>query len=144
MNVPAITECKSLADVRAQSRAITKMATDIVAEPIVQTGYMMSNQSGQTAFINIMSMAKKRLTKLFPAADWTDPLYERLMAEAKYICAQCIHLKYECRERRQPYDHLKDATIRIEKMVRDMFNTYADTVNMLEGGHAISQQTSST
>lgn len=132
MNVPAISECKSLAEVHSQSLAITKMATDLVNEPIVQTGYMMSGQSGQTAFINVMSMAKKRLSAYFPAADWKDPLYERLMAEAKLICAECIHLKYECRQRRQPYDHLKDATLRIRKMVRDTFNSYADTINKLE------------
>jgi hypothetical protein len=54
------------------------------------------------------------------------------MAEAKLICAECIHLKYECRQRRQPYDHLKDATERIRKMVRDVFNSYADTINKLE------------
>lgn len=132
MQVPVITECKSLAEVHSQSLAITKMATDLVNEPIVQTGYMMSGQSGQTAFINVMSMAKKRLSAYFPAADWKDPLYERLMAEAKLICAECIHLKYECRQRRQPYDHLKDATLRIRKMVRDTFNSYADTINKLE------------
>ena len=132
MDLPAITECKSIQEVHEQSLAITKMATDLVNEPVVQTGYMMSGQSGQTAFINVMSMAKKRLSAYFPAANWKDPLYERLMAEAKLICAECIHLKYECRQRRQPYDHLKDATERIRKMVRDIFNTVADTVNKLE------------
>lgn len=132
MDLPAITECKSIQEVHEQSLAITKMATDLVNEPIVQTGYMMSGQSGQTAFINVMSMAKKRLSVYFPAANWKDPLYERLMAEAKLICAECIHLKYECRQRRQPYDHLKDATERIRKMVRDIFNVVADTVNKLE------------
>lgn len=140
MQVPVITECKSLAEVHSQSLAITKMATDLVNEPIVQTGYMMSGQSGQTAFINVMSMAKKRLSAYFPAADWKDPLYERLMAEAKLICAECIHLKYECRQRRQPYDHLKDATLRIRKMVRDTFNSYADTINKLEYQDANGQQ----
>lgn len=131
MDLPDITDAKSLAEVHDQSMAITKVASDLVNEPIVQNGYMMSGQTPAVAFINVASMAKKRLSVYFPIADWKDPLFERLMAEAKLICAQCIHLKYECRERRQPYDHLKDATLRIRKMVRDVFIQYSDYVNKL-------------
>lgn len=131
MDLPAITDAKSLAEVHDQSMAITKVASDLVNEPIVQNGYMMSGQTPAVAFINVASMAKKRLSVYFPIADWKDPLFERLMSEAKLICAQCIHLKYECRERRQPYDHLKDATLRIRKMVRDVFIQYSDYVNKL-------------
>lgn len=131
MELPVITDTKSLAEVHDQSMAITKAATDLVSEPIVQEGYMASGQVAQTAFINIASMAKKRLSVYFPIADWKDPLFERLMAEAKLICAECIHLKYECRARRQPYDHLKDATLRIRKLVRDVFVKYSEHVNAL-------------
>lgn len=131
MDLPVLSETKSLAEVHNQSMAITKAASDLVNEPIVQNGYMLSGQTPAVAFINVASMAKKRLSVYFPIADWKDPLFERLMAEAKLICAECIHLKYECRERRQPYDHLKDATIRIRKMVRDMFIQYSDHINKL-------------
>lgn len=131
VQVPTITECKSLADVHQQSALINKLASDLVNEPIVQNGYMLSGQPPQTVFVNIASMAKKRLGSMFPAADWKSPLYERLMAEAKLICAECIHLKYECRARRQPYDHLYDATIRIKKLVRDMYNQYDDAIKKL-------------
>lgn len=140
MTLPALKECKTIAEVRQQSALINKMATDIVAEPIVQNGYMLSGQNGQTAYINIMSMAKKRLLKIFPVADLKEPLYERLMAEAKYICAECIHRKYECRERRQPYDHLKDATILIENMIKRMFVDYSQTIKALENQNAGSEQ----
>lgn len=129
--VPAPSECKSLAEVHEQSLAIIKMATDLVNEPIVQNGYLLSGQTPATVFVNIDSMAKKRLRPLFPAANWKDPLFERVLAEAKLIAAQCIHLKYECRERRQPYDHLKDCTLRIQKMIRDMFLTYSESVKKL-------------
>lgn len=132
MGIPALSDAKSIAEVRAQNKEIVKVATDLVNEPIVQNGYMLSGQVPAVAFINVSSMAKKRLVKFFPAANWKDPLFERLMAEAKLICAECIHLKYECRERRQPYDHLKDADIRVAKLVRDVFNQYQDTIAKLE------------
>ena len=131
MELPVITNAKSLAEVHDQSMAITKAATDLVSEPIVQEGYMASGQVAQTAFINVHDMAKKRLKAYFPIADWKDPLFERLMSEAKLICAECIHLKYECRARRQPYDHLKDATLRIRKLVRDVFVKYSEHINAL-------------
>jgi len=130
--LPVLKECKTIEEVRSQSREISTMATDLLNEPIVQNGYMQSGQPGQTAFINAASMAKKRLQAYFPTADWKDPLYERLMAEAKYICARCIHLKYECRERRQPYDHIKDATESVKSMVARMFNDYNDTIKRIE------------
>lgn len=139
--LPVLSEAKNLTEVHDQSRAILKMATDLVNEPIVQTGYMMSGQTGSTAFINVTSMAKKRLGGIFPSADWRDPLYERLLAEAKMIAAECIHLKYECRERRQPYDHLKDCTIRIKKMVRDKFNEYQNTIKEITDGTVVCQPT---
>lgn len=129
--LPQIKDAKSLQEVHTQSMAITRMATDLVNEPIVQNGYMLSGQTPAVAFINVNSMAKKRLAGLFPTADWTHPVYERLMAEAKLIAAECIHLKYECRERRQPYDHIKDCTIRIQKMVRDKFLEFSETVAKL-------------
>ena len=129
--VPSLSDCRSLQDVRQQSKAITTMATDLLNEPIVQEGYALSGQCGQTAFINAMAMAKKRLIHFFPGADWKDPLYERMMAEAKLICAECIHLKYECRERRQPYNHLIDATERIRKMVRDKFVDYENDIKRI-------------
>lgn len=135
MDLPKLSECKTLQEVHSQSMAITKMATDLVAEPLVQNGYMMSGQTGATAYINVTSMAKKRLAKLFPTADWKQPIFERLMAEAKLICAQCIHLKYECRERRQPYDHLKDATERINHLVKNSLKDYTDTIKKLEVKH---------
>lgn len=137
--VPSVTECKSIQEVREQSRAIVTMATDLLAEPIVQEGYAMSGQCGQTAFINAMAMAKKRLIHFFPAADWKEPLFERIMAEAKLICAECIHLKYECRERRQPYNHLVDATERIRKMVRDKYDEYESGIKriVMEGNDGL-------
>lgn len=129
--VPQPSECRSLTEVHEQSMAITKMATDICNEPIVQNGYMMSGQTPAVVFVNMDSMAKKRLRALFPAANWKDPIFERLLAEAKLIVAECIHLKYECRERRQPYDHLKDCTLRIQKMVRDMFVQYSEQIKRI-------------
>ena len=129
--VPKLSECKSLAEVHDQSMTIVKMATDLANEPIVQNGYLMSGQRPAVVFVNMDSMAKKRLRPLFPAAHWKDPLFERILAEAKLIAAQCIHLKYECRERRQPYDHLKDCTLRIQKFVRDMFLEYSDSIKKL-------------
>lgn len=131
-NLPVLSEAKDLAEVHSQSMAIQKAASDLVNEPIVQQGYMLSGQTPAVAFVNVTSMAKKRLRALFPVADWKDPLYERLLSEAKLIAAECIHLKYECRERHQPYDHLKDCTIRIQKMVRDVFKQYSDTIAALE------------
>lgn len=142
--VPAVTECKSIAEVHQQSALINRMASDLVNEPIVQQGYMASGQVPATVFVNVASMAKKRLGSMFPAADWKAPMYERLMAEAKLICAECIHLKYECRARRQPYDHLKDATIRIKKLVRDMFTSYYDHIKALEAQDAVSESPDST
>ena len=131
--LPVITDCKTVSEVHTQNMAIQKMATDLVALPIVQEGYLRSGQAPATAYINVNSMARKRLHTLFPTADWNDPLFERLMVEARYICAECIKLKYECRERRTPYDHLKDATIRINKMVRDNFVKYEESIKKLEG-----------
>ena len=130
--LPAITECKSLDDVRAQSKAIAKMATDIVAEPIVQEGYMRSGQSGHTASINVMSMARGRLRAVFPTADFKDPLFERLFAEAKYICAECIRRKYECRARCQKYDHIKDATLTIAAMLQRTFKEASEHIKAIE------------
>lgn len=127
----ALTTCKSLADVRDRALAITHEAMDIVNLPVVKEGYQMSGQPAQIAFLNVNSMAKQRLGKFFPTADWKDPLFETLMAEAKLVCAECIKLKYECRNRRQPYDHLKDATERIRALVKRQFNQYADTINKL-------------
>lgn len=126
-----LTTCKSLADVSKRALDITHEAMDIVNLPIVKTGYQMSGQPAQVAFLNVNSMAKQRLGKYFPAANWNDPLYATLMAEAKLICAECIKLKYECRERRQPYDHLDDATQRIRAMVARRFNDYAATIDKL-------------
>lgn len=126
-----ITTCKSLAEVQDRATAITHEAMDIVNLPIVKEGYQMSGQPAQIAFLNVNSMAKQRLARFFPAADWKDPLLATLMAEAKLICAECIKLKYECRERRQPYDHLKDATERIRAMVKRQFNKYSDIINKL-------------
>ena len=130
--VPVISECKTLEEVHSQAMTINKMATDLVAEPIVQEGYMLSGQNANTVFINIQAMAKKRLSAIFPTADWKDPIYERLLMEARLIAAECIHLKYECRKRREPYDHLKDCTLRIQKMVRDKFLEYSNTIKQLE------------
>lgn len=129
--LPSITECKSLQEVHSQSMAINKMATDLVAEPIVQEGYMLSGQNANVAFINVQGMAKSRLKSIFPTADWKDPIYERLLMEARLIAAECIHLKYECRKRRQPYDHLLDCTKRIQKMVRDKFLAYSEQIKQL-------------
>lgn len=143
-NLPVLTQAKSLAEVHEQNAAIIKMATDLVNEPIVQQGYMMSGQQPAVVFINVASMARKRLNVYFPVANWKDPLFERLMAEAKLICAQCIHLKYECRERRQPYDHLKDATERIRKMVRDVFVAYSDHIKQLRTKADASESTDDT
>lgn len=127
----ALTTCKSIADVQGRALAITHEAMDVVNLPIVKEGYQMSGQPAQVAFLNVNSMAKQRLAKFFPAANWKDPLYATLMAEAKLICAECIKLKYECRERRQPYDHLADATERIRAMVKRHYNEYADTIGKL-------------
>lgn len=129
--LPSINDCKSLDEVHRQSVAITKMATDLLNEPIVQSGYQLSGRNGAMAYLNVMSMAKSRLRCLFPTADWRDPLFERLLAESKMIAAECIHLKYECRERRCPYDHLEDCTERIKKLVRDKFNDYQNTIKQL-------------
>lgn len=126
-----LTTCKSLDDVNKRAIDITHEAMDIVNLPIVKAGYQMSGQPAQVAFLNVNSMAKQRLGKFFPAANWKDPLYATLMAEAKLICAECIRLKYECRERRQPYDHLGDATQRIRSMVARRFNDYAATISKL-------------
>lgn len=134
--LPALSEAKNLAEVHEQSLTISKMAADLMNEPIVQEGYMLSGKVPAMAFINAASMAKKRLRGLFPVADFTEPLYERLMAEAKLIAAECVHLKYECRKRNQPYDHLKDCTIRIQKMVRDMFVQYSEMIKALEADDA--------
>lgn len=127
----ALTTCKTIADVLDRANAITHEAMDVVNLPIVKEGYQMSGQPAQIAFLNVNSMAKQRLAKFFPVANWKDPLYATLMAEAKLICAECIKLKYECRERRQPYDHLKDATERIRAMVKRQYNEYSSTIERL-------------
>lgn len=129
--LPVLTDCKTVSEIHEQNMLIQKAATDLVAEPIVQEGYMRSGQSPATAFINVNSMARKRLHAIFPAADWKEPLMERMLVEARHICAQCIHLKYVCRENRVPYNHLKDATIRIQKMIRDKFVSYGEYVAKL-------------
>ena len=131
--LPVLTECKTVSEIHEQNMLIQKAATDIVAEPIVQEGYMRSGQSPATAFINVNSMARKRLNTIFPAADWKEPLMERILVEARHICAECLKLKYQCRENRTPYDHLKDATIRIQKMVRDNFVKYGEHIKKLRG-----------
>ena len=129
--LPVLTECKTVSEVHDQNMVIQKAATDLVAEPIVQEGYMRSGQSPATAFINVNSMARKRLHNIFPAADWKEPLMERILVEARLICAECIKLKYVCRENRTPYDHLKDATIRIQKMIRDNFIKYGEHIKKI-------------
>jgi hypothetical protein len=129
--LPQISECKSIKEVHSQSMAINRMATDLVSEPIVQEGYIAGGQNANVVFVNVQAMAKKRLGAIFPTADWKDPIYERLLMEARLIAAECIHLKYECRARRQPYDHLMDCTKRIQKMVRDNFLRYSETIKAL-------------
>ena len=129
--VPALSECKSIQEVHSQSMTINKMATDLVAEPLVQEGYIAGGHSANTVYINVQGMAKKRLSAIFPTANWKDPIYERLLMEGRLIAAECIHLKYECRARRQPYDHLMDCTKRIQKMVRDKFIEYSETIKSL-------------
>ena len=137
--LPVITECKSLQEVHSQSMAINRMATDLVSEPIVQEGYIAGGQNANVVFINIQAMAKKRLSVIFPTANWKDPIFERMLMEARLIAAECIHLKYECRARRQPYDHLMDCTKRIQKMVRDKVLEYSEFIKSLpsEVPHAI-------
>jgi hypothetical protein len=84
-------------------------------------------------------MARKRLNTIFPAADWKEPLMERILVEARHICAECLKLKYQCRENRTPYDHLKDATIRIQKMIRDNFVKYGEHIKKLRAEDAPKQ-----
>lgn len=129
--VPSIKECKTLEEVHSQAMTINKMATDLVSEPIVQEGYINGGHNANTVFVNIQGMAKKRLSVIFPTANWKDPVYERLLMEGRLIAAECIHLKYECRARREPYDHLMDCTIRIQKMVRDKFIEYSETIKAI-------------
>lgn len=140
--VPALSECKSIQEVHSQSMTINRMATDLVAEPIVQEGYIAGGHNANTVYVNVQGMAKKRLSAIFPTANWKDPIYERLLMEGRLIAAECIHLKYECRARRQPYDHLMDCTKRIQKMVRDKFIEYSETIKSLpmEAPDAIANQ----
>ena len=77
--LPAITECKSLQEVHSQSMAINRMATDLVSEPIVQEGYIAGGQNANVVFINVQAMAKKRLSVIFPTANWKETLSFLLM-----------------------------------------------------------------
>lgn len=126
-----IKECNSLKAVHVQSVALVKAATDLVNCDLVIEGYARSGQPACTPYLNLSSMATSRLKKLFPLADFKDPLYERLLAEAKYICAECIKTKYECRARRQPYNHLKDADLRVKALVERVFNDYKKYIETL-------------
>lgn len=106
----------------AETKLITRKATDIMAHPLITDGYALSGKPASLAYVHLQSMAVKRLKKHFPTMDVNDPLMGRLIAEAKLIVAKCMLLKYECRARRQVYDHLNDITDQVNRMVRDRFD----------------------
>lgn len=115
----------------AETKKIVRQATDIMANPLISDGYALSGMPSSLAFVHLTMMANKRLKYHFPCFDQTDPVFGRLLAEAKLIVAKCMLVKYECRARRQAYNHLEDMTVQINKLVRDRFDMYKEQIKKL-------------
>ena len=115
----------------AETKKIVRQATDIMANPLIADGYALSGKPSSLAFVHLTMMANKRLKRHFPCFDQTDPVFGRLLAEAKLIVAKCMLVKYECRARRQTYNHLEDMTVQINKLVRDRFDMYKEQIKKL-------------
>lgn len=94
---------------RKQTSLITKEATDIVNCPVVMDGYIQSGKPSSMVFMNLQGMAQSRVRKYFMLSDPTDPVFQRVIAEIKKICAMCIKHKYETRAKRISYNHIQDA-----------------------------------
>ena len=97
---------------------IVKQSHDMVNIPIVINGYMRSGKPSATVFMNLQAMAQSRVRKYFMLADPKDPLIKRLIAEVKKICAECIVKKYEARENRISYNHIRDADIKTHEWMK--------------------------
>lgn len=113
-----------LADYQKETAMITREATDIVANPVVMNGYIKSGKPNVMAYQNLEAMAWSRTKKQFPYADKNDPLFNRVKAELKRICAQIIYKKYREREMgNYKYDHLKDADNQCSQWLRQHLHT---------------------
>lgn len=112
-------------------KAVTREASDIVASPEVMRDYQLCGKPYQLAYVNMHTMTMSRLKKHYPFIDEKDPLMAMMVAQAKLCVAKCIKLKAECRARRQSYDHLKDATNQVDRLVRDNYKQYFDIVKGL-------------
>jgi hypothetical protein len=102
-----------LTDWNAKTAMINRESTDIVNIPLVMNGYAQSGKPASLVFTNLQQMAIARFRQHFELADPKDPLFARIMAEIKKICANHIKAKYEARLLKQKYDHLKAATLEV-------------------------------
>lgn len=111
--------------------AIAKQAADIVNDPIVRNGYVSSGRPAAMAYVNLASMAGGRLKRWFPFASMRDEAFLRIYAKARLIVAECLKRKYEARRDRKVYDHLADATEKINRMVSDNLESVRSEVKQL-------------
>lgn len=118
-----------------ETAVLRKEATDIANSEIVQRGYQISGKPHATVFMNIISMATKRLRKHYPLShDLKDPLYARLFAVVQKMASEVIKLKYECREQRVDFNHMKDLDRRVDDFFKYEFPKLRN--NYLEITHA--------
>ena len=126
----------SLAEFHTETMAIARRASDIVNEPIVRDGYVMSGRPAAMAYVNLASMAGGRLKRWFPFASMHDEAFLRIYAEARLIVAECLKRKYEARRDRKKYDHLADATEKINRMVSEKLEAVTNEVKRLSAAES--------
>ena len=117
-----------------QTGIISRRATDLCSCPTIQDGYEISGHHKATAIVNMSTMAEKRIKSHFPKYRREDPIMMRLCAQARYLVAECLKLKYECRAQRKEYDHLRDATVKIDRLVRVFYDKYRTEVKKIVNG----------
>lgn len=128
-NVPVTT----LAEFEHRTAMITKEATDLMASPLVTEGYAMGGHPAELAYVHLNTMSTSRIKKIFPMANLQDPLFARLVAEAKMIVANCMNLKYKCRAERKSYDHLHDIDRQVKQMCKEMYDKCREEILKLSG-----------
>jgi hypothetical protein len=121
-----------LVEYEQQTKSLMKMATDIINVPIVLEGYQLSGRPGNTVFMNVDAMAWSRVIKHFPMAQKNDSLFERVRAEFRKIAAECVLKKYQMRQARISYNHIKECDEACKRWIYDNIENQREIVKLLE------------
>lgn len=123
---------------KEQTALMRTQAMDTVNCETVKRGYQLSGKPSSTAFTNVQAMAISRMKKHYPLCnDLKDPLYARIFTHVLQICADVIRLKYECRENRVPFEHLKECDRRVDEFFKNEFPIVSQEYNQLMLGGCI-------